>query len=178
MSPVNYSDLSPANVAMLLGLLIPILVSLLAKENVSNGVKIVLNLVLTAAASVVGTLVAPDGSHFTWTTFVISWIAAFLTSTLAYLGVYKPAGISGGITSATPNFGVGSSGAPYVGVPIQDSAFAPGPVDLTPVPVNDPVDPAPVIDPVLAPVPAPADVAPVVLPVAAPVSEPVTPADS
>ena len=85
-TPVVLSDLSPAAVSALLGLILPLIVALLTKYNVAPGVRIWMNLLLSAAASVVGTLVAADGS-FAWVTFILSTLTAFLTSALAYVSV-------------------------------------------------------------------------------------------
>lgn len=106
-TPVVLSDLSPATISALLGLLLPLIVALLTKYNVAPGVRIWINMLLSAAAGVVGTLVASDGG-FAWVTFILATISAFLTSALAYVSVYKPTGAAAGLANKTKGFGVGT----------------------------------------------------------------------
>lgn len=101
--------LTPTTLAALIGLAVPLLVALLSKTHASDGLKVILNLVLTAAGSVALTLVGGEGA-FAWAAFVNAWVAAFVTSVTAYYGAYKPSGISGGVQTATGAFGFGSSG--------------------------------------------------------------------
>lgn len=114
-TPVVLSDLSPATISALLGLLLPLVVALLTKYDVAPGVRIWVNMFLSAAAGAVGTLIASDGG-FAWVTFILSSVAAFLTSALAYMGVYKPTGAAAGVASKTASFGFGSSQS-LAGVP-------------------------------------------------------------
>ncbi len=103
-------SLSAQSVAGLIGVLIPIFVSLLAKLNAPDGVKVVLNLGLTAVAGVIGTLVASDG-NFDVNAFATAWLTAFVASITAYYGGYKPLKAAQKITNATPNLGFGQGPA-------------------------------------------------------------------
>ena len=92
VSPVVISQLTPQMVAGLLGALIPVLVSLLARSGANATVKTWLNLVLTAALAAVSTLVVPTQSgeaEFGWVPFLMAWLYAFISSTVSYLGGLK-----------------------------------------------------------------------------------------
>lgn len=92
VSPVTISQLTPQQVAGLIGALIPLLVSLLARSGASSQVKVWLNLVLTAAVGAVSALVVPvdgGGAEFGWVPFLLAWLYAFISSTIAYLGALQ-----------------------------------------------------------------------------------------
>jgi hypothetical protein len=92
-APSNITQLTPQYVAGLVGSLIPIIVSLLARSNANTGVKVTLNLVLTAAAGAISALVVVDPSTgvatFGVVPFLTAWLFAFIASTVSYLGILK-----------------------------------------------------------------------------------------
>lgn len=105
--PVVLQDLSPASVAAILGLALPALVALLTKYDVVAKVRIWVNMALSALAGAASLIVASDGSYG-WTAWLLSSLAAFLTSIIAYVGVYKPTGAAASVAAKTENFGVGT----------------------------------------------------------------------
>lgn len=92
-SPVVVQQLTPQMVAGLIGLLVPVVVSLLARYNASELVKVFLNLALTAITGAVSALVVLDPATgqatFGWVPFLTAWLFAFVSSTIAYLGALK-----------------------------------------------------------------------------------------
>jgi hypothetical protein len=109
---MDLSNVSPESVAALLGVLVPLLVSLFSKLNAPDPVKVVLNLGLTAVAGVLSTLATTDGTGFDVNGFTHAWVVAFVTAITTYYGLYKPAGVSTGIQNLTPNIGFGPGPAP------------------------------------------------------------------
>lgn len=110
-TPLVLSDLSAATVSSLLALFLPLVVALLTKYDVAPTVRIWVNMFLSAAAGAVGTLVASDGG-FAWLTFILSSVAAFLTSALTYMAVWKPTGAAQSVAAKTENVGVGTTRSP------------------------------------------------------------------
>ena len=97
-----------SQIAALIGLLIPLAVSLLAKYNAPNSVRAVLNLVLSAAASVLGLLVSPAGD-LDWKAFLGAWLAAVVASVSSYYAAWKPFNTADALGAATADFGFGGS---------------------------------------------------------------------
>lgn len=92
VSPVTISQLTPQQVAGLIGAVIPLLVSLLARSGASSQVKVWINLALTAAVGAVSALVVPvdgGGAEFGWVPFLLAWLYAFISSTIAYIGALQ-----------------------------------------------------------------------------------------
>jgi hypothetical protein len=112
--------LTPTTVAALIGALVPILVSLLAKSGAPDGVRVALNLAITALASAALTIVGP-GDTFALNAFVGSWLTAFVTSISAYYGAYKPTGVAEAVNTATGSFGFGVKDDSE---PLDDVVFA------------------------------------------------------
>lgn len=92
-APVSVSTLTPQMVSGLIGALVPLLVSLLSKYNASAKVKVFINLALTAVTGALAALVVIDPATgqatFGWVPFLTSWLFAFVTSTIAYLGALQ-----------------------------------------------------------------------------------------
>ncbi len=92
-APVVLGELTPQLVAGLLGAIIPLLVSILARSNASATVKVWLNIVLTAALGALSALIVPipgtSEAEFGWVPFLTAWLYAFVTSTITYLGALK-----------------------------------------------------------------------------------------
>ena len=99
---MNYSDLTL--LTLLSGVIVPLLVGVLSKINASSVVKSVLNLGLTAAASL---LAVANQTDFDWKVFVVNWSIAWVVSVATYYGFYKPSGVSGAVQEKTAGFGVG-----------------------------------------------------------------------
>lgn len=98
-------DLQALSVA--LGLFVPLVVQLLSKLHASEGLKSVLNLVVSALVTVMS-LVITSTDHINLRTVIITFVNVFVSSLVAYKGFYKPTGIAGSIASATANIGIGS----------------------------------------------------------------------
>lgn len=92
-APVSVSTLTPQTVAGLIGALVPLLVSLLARYNASAKTKVFINLALTALTGAISALVvhnpATGEEQFGWIPFLTAWLFAFVTSTIAYLGALQ-----------------------------------------------------------------------------------------
>lgn len=97
-----YSDMTL--LALLGGVIVPILVGLLTKLNASSGVKAVLNLGLTALAAALATVNEID---FEWRVFLVNWFVSWAVSVATYYGFYKPTTISTQVQTSTANFGIG-----------------------------------------------------------------------
>jgi len=92
-SPVVLTQLTPQMVAGLVGVVIPLLVSLLARANASAVVKVWVNIVLTAAAGAASALVVSDPASgqvsFGWVPFLTAWLFAFISSSVTYVGAVQ-----------------------------------------------------------------------------------------
>ena len=117
MNPTTLNDITPVQLSMLIGIVIPIIHSLITKWHASGAVKAGVNLALTAVAGATATLVAPDGHSFAWVTFVYAVIGAFLTSVASYYGFFKSTGISDKLNALFATFGFGSNKVPAALVP-------------------------------------------------------------
>lgn len=97
-------------IATLVSFFIPLLVSLAANRTASNGLKAVLNVVGTALVAVVALWMVPlpEGVVMSWTLIINTFIAAIVSSVVAYKGVWKPTGVTATIEAKTANVGVGS----------------------------------------------------------------------
>jgi len=97
-------------IALIGGLILPILVAALTKIDAKPAVKAVVNGLLAAVAGWIATVI--PGQPITWqqavTTIGIAWVA----STASYFGLWKPTGVEGAVAQATSTFGVGSPPAP------------------------------------------------------------------
>jgi hypothetical protein len=92
-SPVLLTQLTPQMVAGLVGVIIPLLVSLLARANANAVLKVWLNIVLTGAAGAASALVVSDPASgqvsFGWVPFLTAWLFAFISSSVTYLGAVQ-----------------------------------------------------------------------------------------
>lgn len=102
MEPVLYSDLTL--LALLTGVIVPLLVGLITKLNASSAVKSVLNLGLTALGAALAT---SQEIGFSWKPFLVNWGLAWAISIGTYYGFYKPTGASDAVANIAPNVGVG-----------------------------------------------------------------------
>lgn len=96
---------SATTLAAGVGILIPLLVSLVTKERAPTWVKSLTNLVLVAAASAI--TVWNTGTQHTWRAYAAAFVAALVTSATSYVSVHKPLGITDSIASVTAHFGIG-----------------------------------------------------------------------
>lgn len=94
--------------AMLGSALVPLLVNFITKQSASDGLRSVVNIVATAVLTVLALWVNPSDQPVTLWLVVNTFLFALITSFSAYKGVWKPTGVSGSVTAATPNFGIGS----------------------------------------------------------------------
>lgn len=97
-----YSDMTL--IAVIAGVIIPILVGLVTKLQASPSVKAVLNFGLTAAA---GLLVTVNEATFEWKVFLVNWSLTWAVSVATYYGLYKPSGISDTVQEKTADIGIG-----------------------------------------------------------------------
>jgi hypothetical protein len=96
--------------ARLLGIAVPLLVALVTKKYASNTVKVLANLVMSAA---LGALVPVLNGNDTSTSVLInSMLNTFALSIVAYYGVFKPTGVAAVVTEKTSAVGIGPSRAP------------------------------------------------------------------
>lgn len=91
-------------IAMLSGVVIPIVVGILAKFDASSGVKAVLNFGLTALMSVLAEIIP---GAFDWQPFLIAWLSAWAVSVATYYGLWKPTGTTQAVQRKTAGVGVG-----------------------------------------------------------------------
>lgn len=101
-------QLDTVAIATLVSFFIPLLVSLVTKHTASDGLRAITNIVATAIVAVVTLFATPHTGAITWQVCVNTFIAALVASLAGYHGVWKPTGVSGSVTSATRNFGLGS----------------------------------------------------------------------
>lgn len=97
-----YSDMTL--LALLTGVLVPLLVGLLTKVNASSGVKAFFNLGLTALGAALAT---SNQVGFSWKPFAINFGVAWAVSVGSYYGFYKPTGTADKIANIAPEIGVG-----------------------------------------------------------------------
>ena len=80
-----YSDTTL--IALVVGVVIPILVGIVTKLNASSGLKAVLNFGLSAAGSL---LAVTTQETFEWKPFLINWGLTWAVSIATYYGLYRP----------------------------------------------------------------------------------------
>lgn len=97
---------TPTTIAFVVGVILPALVALVTKELASSKFKNTVLLALSAASSVLIPLVG--STTFDAKTVLTSFVTIFGTSTLTYLGVYKPQGATAAIQAAVPG-GLGAT---------------------------------------------------------------------
>lgn len=99
---MDYSDLTL--LALLSGVIIPLLVGFLTKLNASSGVKAILNFGLSAATAA---LALVNEADFEWRPFLVNWALTWVVSIATYYGLWKPTGTSGAVQESTADFGIG-----------------------------------------------------------------------
>lgn len=97
-----YSDMTL--LALLIGVIVPLLVGLLTKLNASPAVKSILNLGLTALGTA---LVTSNQVGFSWKPFAVNFAVAWAVGIGTYYGFYKPTGVANTVSNVAPNTGIG-----------------------------------------------------------------------
>lgn len=97
-----YSDMTL--LALLTGVIVPILVGLLTKLDASSALKATLNLGLTALGAALATVNEID---FEWRVFLVNWGVGWAVSIATYYGFYKPTTIAPKVQAATADVGIG-----------------------------------------------------------------------
>lgn len=97
-----YSDMTV--IALITGVIVPLLVGLLTKINASPSVKSVLNFGLSALGGVLATFSADT---FEWKGFLVNFALTWVISIATYYGLWRPTGVAPAVQEATPEFGLG-----------------------------------------------------------------------
>lgn len=97
-----YSDMTL--LALLTGVIVPLLVGLLTKLNASPAVKSFINLGLTALGAA---LVTSNQIGFSWKPFAVNFAVAWAVGIGTYYGFYKPTGVANTVANVAPTVGVG-----------------------------------------------------------------------
>lgn len=101
-----FENIDPVDAARWLGLLVPLIVGVISKRTANQGLKSVLNLLVSAIVGSLAYLAAADGG-FDFGNFVEQTANAFLSSIVAYYGFLKPTGVAGVVANKTAGFGLG-----------------------------------------------------------------------
>lgn len=121
-APVSVSTLTPQMVAGLIGALVPLLVSLLARADASAKVKVFVNMALTAVTGAIAALVVIDPATgqatFGWVPFLTAWLFAFVTSTITYLGALQHLDVNQLLLALGGIFGAKVTGAGVAGATV------------------------------------------------------------
>lgn len=90
-------------IAMVSGIVIPILVGLLTKLRAASGVKAIANAALSAVAGALATVTG----DWSWSAFGVAALSAWAVSVSSYYGLWKPTGASATVQQATASVGLG-----------------------------------------------------------------------
>lgn len=90
-------------IALLSGVIIPLLVGLLTKLNASSGVKAIFNFGLSALTAVLATVT----DTFEWKALLVNFGLTWAVSVATYYGLWCPTGVAPAVQEATPDFGIG-----------------------------------------------------------------------
>lgn len=91
-------------IAMISGVLIPLLVALLTKLKAPSSTKAIVNALLSAIAGALATVIPGE---FSWSVFAIAALSAWAVSVSSHYGLWKPTGTSTAVQGATADVGVG-----------------------------------------------------------------------
>lgn len=92
----------------MVGALIPLLTGLVVKWKASSQLKSIVNLVLSAVAGALTTVIANQGAMKP-KEFVAGIAATLVTSWASYGQLWKPSGIADKVAQVSPDFGIGPS---------------------------------------------------------------------
>jgi hypothetical protein len=106
------SYLDVRQIAILASLLIPLDVSFLTKQAASDAIKAVVNIAGSALVSALAIWINPSGQEVTVWLFVNTFLAAVVTSFVAYKAVWKPSGVTASIAEKSADFGLGKEVIP------------------------------------------------------------------
>lgn len=112
------SYLDVRQIAILASLLVPLAVSFFTKRTASDAVKAVVNIAGSALVSALAILINPSDQPVTVWLFVNTFLAALVSSFVAYKAIWKPTGVSAAVADTKPEFGLGTTAA------IDDPAHA------------------------------------------------------
>lgn len=90
--------------ALLAGVLVPLLVGVLTKISAPSGLKAILNAALSALGAALAQIVP---GHFVFKAFLIVWATTWVVSVATHYGLYKPTGVSQAVQSSTATVGIG-----------------------------------------------------------------------
>lgn len=97
--------LAPIVVALLSGLIIPVLVGIVTKSGASAQLKQAVTIVLAGVAALITSSTLADGSAvFSLETLLLA-VMSWLVAIASYLGVYRPQNLN---DRTAPNFGLGA----------------------------------------------------------------------
>lgn len=96
--------LSSAMVAVLLGLVLPVVVGFMTKANASDKVKIGVGIIVAGVASTVQNAVVADGSAFISAEMALNFVLVYGSQLLSYLGIWKPVRLN---EKVAPDKGIG-----------------------------------------------------------------------
>ena len=85
-------------------MVIPMLVAVLTRAQASAGLKSILNVLLSALASVLQQLIP---GTFEWVPFFVNWLVTFVFNVGVYYGFYKPTQVAPALNRSTGSFGIG-----------------------------------------------------------------------
>lgn len=91
-------------IAMISGVLIPILVALLIKVQASAKLKAVANAFLSGVAGALATVIPGD---WQWKPFAVAALSTWAVSVATYYGLWKPTGATQAAAKATGDVGIG-----------------------------------------------------------------------
>lgn len=104
-------ELDVQTLNLISGAVIPLLVGLVTKKVASQGLKAVLNALLSTLAGAVSVAIAASGTIVVGEV-ITSMITTFIASTALYYGVWKPTGVAGTVADIAPERGLGSPPLP------------------------------------------------------------------
>lgn len=104
-------ELDVQTLNLVAGTVIPLLVGFVTKKVASQGLKAVLNALLSALAGAASIAIAASG-HIVVGEVITSMITTFIASTAVYYGVWKPTGVAGTVADVAPKFGLGTPPLP------------------------------------------------------------------
>lgn len=96
-----------ATLALISGLVIPLLTGLVTKQRASSAVKALVNAALAAVAAGIG-LLTLNGGTMELKPLIIATVVTFITSGSVYNHLWKPLGVAEYIQALFPNKGIGN----------------------------------------------------------------------
>jgi hypothetical protein len=97
--------LDQGTLALLGGVVVPILTALVVKAHLSGAGKAIVNAFLASVAGALAVIVPDQG--YTWQTLAMGIGLSFVLSVATYFGLWSPTGVTGGVANATANLGIG-----------------------------------------------------------------------